>query len=110
VTLFSSPQLGPLSILPRLPEANIPPEWLQALNKAVADGKIPNITVATTPNGGDGDPAYGTENTTGPEICSSYYNCRADGDVWDLPEGTLGLTFDDGVGIYLSILFIIVVD
>jgi chitin deacetylase len=78
-----------------LPEANIPPEWLQALNKAVAAGKIPKIAAATVPNGND--PDYGSENASAPEICSSYFNCRAPGDIWDLPDGQLGLTFDDGV-------------
>jgi len=77
-----------------LPETNIPPEWLQALNKAVADGKIPSITIPTIPNGND--PDYGSDNATSTAICSSYFNCRADGDIWDLPDGMLGLTFDDG--------------
>ena len=83
-----------------LPEANIPPEWLQALNKAVAAGKIPNITIATVPNGND--PDYGSDNAQSPEICSSYFNCRAPGDIWDMPDGQLALTFDDGV--HLSVL------
>jgi peptidoglycan/xylan/chitin deacetylase (PgdA/CDA1 family) len=31
-----------------------------------------------------------------PEICSSTYQCRIPGDVWDAPAGFLGLSFDDG--------------
>jgi len=78
-----------------LPETNIPPEWLQALSKAVAAGKIPNIAIPTSASESD-PPNYGSENATSLEICSSYYNCRADGDIWDLPDGQLGVTFDDG--------------
>jgi peptidoglycan/xylan/chitin deacetylase (PgdA/CDA1 family) len=77
-----------------LPETNIPPEWLQALSKAVADGKIPNITIPTIPNGND--PDYGADDPKSAAICSSYANCHAEGDIWDLPDGQLGLTFDDG--------------
>jgi len=84
-----------------LPETNIPPEWLQALSKAVAAGKIPNITIPTSASESD-PPNYGSDNATSPEICSSYFNCRADGDIWDLPDGQLGVTFDDGV--HLSML------
>ena len=78
-----------------LPENNIPQEWTDALTKAVAAGKIPNITIPTVPNGND--PDYGSDNYTSAEICSAYYDCRADGDIWDAPNGTLGLSFDDGV-------------
>jgi len=77
-----------------LPETNIPAEWTTALNKAVADGKIPNITIPTVPNGND--PDYGGEDKSSAAICSAYYGCRADGDIWDAPNGTLGLSFDDG--------------
>ena len=68
---------------------------MTALTKAVADGKIPNITIPTIPN--LNDPDYGGENTSSTEICSAYYGCRVDGDIWDAPNGTLGLSFDDGV-------------
>ena len=71
---------------------------MQALNKAVADGKIPKITIPTVPN--QNDPDYGSDNSTSAEICSSYYGCRADGDIWDAPNGQLGLSFDDGVRLF----------
>jgi chitin deacetylase len=84
------------------PESTIPPAWTEALNKAVADGKIPNIAVPLIPDGNT--PNYGGADPNSTEICSSYYQCRAPGDIWDAPDGMLGISFDDGV--YLSMLAI----
>jgi chitin deacetylase len=63
------------------------------LNAAVAAGQIPDIPVTTLnvnpiyPNGLD---------PTDPSICSSTYDCRAPGDIWDAPDGVIAIGFDDG--------------
>ena len=31
-----------------------------------------------------------------PTICSSAGKCKAEGDIWDAPDGRIGLNFDDG--------------
>lgn len=75
----------------------LPQAWLDALNAAVAAGKIPNIPVSTSTNGSN--PAYSdaTDPTgAGPTICSSTAKCRGAGDIWDAPDGVLGTGFDDG--------------
>ncbi len=72
----------------------MPQEWKNALADAVSAGKIPDIPVttvindwATYPDGNDAG---------GPVICSSFVQCRGDGDVWDAPDGKIGIAFDDG--------------
>ncbi|KAK0190940.1 carbohydrate esterase family 4 protein [Armillaria mellea] len=78
------------------PDTNqLPQAWVDALQEAVSSGKIPNIPQSTnTPNT---NPVYPNGmNPGGPEICSSTYQCRIPGDIWDAPPGTLGVGFDDG--------------
>lgn len=75
----------------------MPVEWLNALNDALARGVIPNISVTTLADPVNGIPTYPSDlNATGPEVCSATYQCRIPGDVWDAPDGALGLSFDDG--------------
>ncbi|KIY65688.1 carbohydrate esterase family 4 protein [Cylindrobasidium torrendii FP15055 ss-10] len=93
------PELGSSTWTAAFPEgtptgADMPQEWKDALAAAVAAGKIPDIAQSDTstgypvyPNGLDGE---------GEEVCSATYKCRADGDIWDAPEGIMGLGFDDG--------------
>ncbi|KAJ6548224.1 chitin deacetylase [Mycena vulgaris] len=74
---------------------SMPAEWTAALNDAIARKAIPDIPVAT--NVPNNNPVYPTGvDPTGPQICSATYGCRIDGDVWDAPEGYLGISFDDG--------------
>ncbi|KAK7049516.1 hypothetical protein VNI00_005547 [Paramarasmius palmivorus] len=72
----------------------LPQEWIATLNAAVADGKIPNIPQSFLQNG---SPAYPNQlNAGGPEVCSSTYQCRSADDIYDGPDGTFGISFDDG--------------
>lgn len=72
----------------------MPQEWKDALATAVQNGKIPNIPVPSPVNG---NPTYPTgANPNGADICSAYYKCRVDTDIWDAPDGHIGIGFDDG--------------
>ncbi|KAF8914600.1 carbohydrate esterase family 4 protein [Mucidula mucida] len=79
-----------------MPSGNdMPQAWKDALADAVAAGKIPDIPQSTTASGTN--PTYPTGfDPTGPVVCSSTYKCRAEDDVWDAPEGQIGISFDDG--------------
>lgn len=78
------------------PDASaMPQEWKDALNAAVAAGKIPNLAPSTN------DPANGPVYAKGldpmsPDVCSATYKCRLDTDLWDAPDGQVGISFDDG--------------
>jgi hypothetical protein len=69
--------------------AKTPKEWLDALDAADSAGLIPKIPVATVPPGKS--PTYGHEDPTSDEICSSTYQCRGTDDVWDAPDGHIGI-------------------
>ncbi|KAF9491030.1 glycoside hydrolase/deacetylase [Pleurotus eryngii] len=75
--------------------AQLPQAWTDALRKAVADGKIPNIPPTRAPSV-DVAPAYppGVD-PMDPNICSATYRCRIPGDMWDAPDGVFGTGFDD---------------
>ncbi|KAG8906060.1 hypothetical protein FRB99_007717, partial [Tulasnella sp. 403] len=72
------------------PDPNAMPDaWKQALQKIKDAGLIPNIPPSKEgvyPNG---------LNPNGPEICSSTAQCHGEGDIWDAPDGMLGVSFDD---------------
>ncbi|KIY49201.1 glycoside hydrolase/deacetylase, partial [Fistulina hepatica ATCC 64428] len=73
---------------------NLPQAWRDALGAAVSAGKIPNIPLPTHNND---YPAYPEGyDPNGPQVCSSYYQCRGDDDIWDAPDGVIGISFDDG--------------
>ncbi|KAG5643946.1 hypothetical protein DXG03_009297 [Asterophora parasitica] len=78
------------------PDVNqLPKQWVDALNDAVAAGKIPNIPQSHNTPGTN--PIYPPGvNPNGPEVCSATYKCRIEGDVWDAPDGTFATAFDDG--------------
>jgi peptidoglycan/xylan/chitin deacetylase (PgdA/CDA1 family) len=86
-------QYPPTNGAPSQAEADIPPLWLAAYNAAKAAGKIPNIPIAVQTGG---LPTYGSTNLMDPTICSSAGKCKAEGDIWDAPDGRIGLNFDDG--------------
>lgn len=74
----------------------MPRAWTDALDAAIAAGKIPNIPIATN-SSTTGEPTYGkgTEPAQA-DICSSTAQCRIEGDIWDAPAGVIGIGFDDG--------------
>lgn len=77
------------------PDPNaLPKEWVDALNAAVAAGKIPNIPAATL-NGANIVYPPGVDPNS-PTVCSGMARCRNPDDIWDAPDGVLALSFDDG--------------
>ncbi|KAF9462650.1 hypothetical protein BDZ94DRAFT_1309542 [Collybia nuda] len=78
------------------PDPNkLPAEWVNALNAAVAAGKIPNVPQSTNTPGVN--PVYPQGvNPNGPEVCSATYKCRHPEDIWDAPPNYFGTGFDDG--------------
>jgi len=78
------------------PDSNAMPQaWKDALNNAVQAGTIPNITVSHQSNPA-ANPTYGSLNPNGPQVCSGTYGCRIAGQIWNAPQGVLGISFDDG--------------
>jgi chitin deacetylase len=73
----------------------MPVAWVNALNAAVAAGKIPNIPMSNNTPGHN--PVYPNGlSPTSPQICSGTYGCRISGDIWDAPNGVFASAFDDG--------------
>ncbi|KAK7039655.1 carbohydrate esterase family 4 protein [Favolaschia claudopus] len=82
---------------PAAPDVSkLPAAWVAALNDAVSRKAIPDIPLSLNASDG-GNPTYPNGlDPNGPEICSATYKCRIDGDIWDGPAGTVGISFDDG--------------
>ncbi|KAG9125692.1 hypothetical protein FRC07_006591 [Ceratobasidium sp. 392] len=79
----------------KLSEAQIPKEWTDALAAAIAAGKIPqDCPVAST--GGTYRNSSGTISPMSPQICSSAAQCKSPDQVYDVPDGLVALSFDDG--------------
>lgn len=78
--------------------SSLPQEWVDALNDAVNAGKIPSIPVTTTSNGASPVyPAGVDQNRDNSTICAATNRvCRIPGDIWDAPDGVMGIGFDDG--------------
>ncbi|ETW84072.1 carbohydrate esterase family 4 protein [Heterobasidion irregulare TC 32-1] len=75
--------------------SKMPQAWKDALNAAVQAGKIPDIPPTTVPAGQN--PVYANNlDPMSPQVCSSTYKCRISTDVWDAPDGVVGISFDDG--------------
>lgn len=73
----------------------MPQEWKDALNAAIQAGKIPDLPLSII--GSDGNPYYpGGLDPNGDQVCSGTYKCRIDGELWDAPDGHIGISFDDG--------------
>ncbi|KAF8909480.1 hypothetical protein CPB85DRAFT_1222100 [Mucidula mucida] len=73
----------------------MPQAWKDALSAAVAAGKIPDIP-PSQPDA-DGFPTYPDGfDPNGPIVCSATYKCRNPADIWDAPDGSIGVGFDDG--------------
>ncbi|KAI9447952.1 carbohydrate esterase family 4 protein [Lactarius indigo] len=78
------------------PDSNaMPQSWKDALNNAVQAGKIPNYPPSKQ-NAPSTNPTYGALNPSSPQVCSATYGCRIAGQVWDAPQGVIGISFDDG--------------
>ncbi|KAJ7068275.1 hypothetical protein C8F01DRAFT_1050292 [Mycena amicta] len=75
--------------------SHMPTEWRDALNAAVSSGDIPDIPRASNlPNQ---NPTYPSGlDPNGKVVCSATYKCRNPDDIWDAPDGTIGISFDDG--------------
>jgi chitin deacetylase len=78
------------------PAAGMPQAWTDALNAAVSAGKIPSFPPATIQNGGNPTYAAGNDPNNQQTVCSATYGCRIPGDIWDAPDGVMGVSFDDG--------------
>ncbi|KAI5120667.1 hypothetical protein M0805_006956 [Coniferiporia weirii] len=78
--------------------SSIPQSWIDALNTAVSAGKIPDIPVPTL--GNNPSPVYPGDvnaNRNNATVCAATdRECRIPGDIWDAPEGVIGIGFDDG--------------
>ncbi|VDB90092.1 unnamed protein product [Peniophora sp. CBMAI 1063] len=75
---------------------SVPKAWTDALNAAVAAGKIPNVPVSSQPNGPSTTPVYQDQDASKQPICSASAHCRLPGQIWDAPSGVVGISFDDG--------------
>lgn len=76
--------------------AGVPQEWTDALNEAVAAGKIPNIPPSSV-NAATSQVTYPNGiNPSDPSVCSATFGCFAPTDVWNGPDGVLAIGFDDG--------------
>ncbi|KAK0527080.1 hypothetical protein OC834_004557 [Tilletia horrida] len=74
------------------PASSNKPEWLQALNDAVAAGKIPNIPPSKL--NAAGSPTYPSGI---PDPCNwSNTGCQGKDDIYVAPDGYMGIQFDDG--------------
>lgn len=83
----------------KLTASDLKPEWKTLLDQAVSSGLIPTNCPVAKQSGGAA-PSY--SNSTGKmdpakqPICSSSSQCRGDDQVYDMPDGLVGISFDDG--------------
>lgn len=69
--------------------SKMPKAWVNALNAAVAAGKIPDIPPSTLNS--DGVPVYPSGyDPTSSQVCSGSEQCRIPGDIWDAPANHVG--------------------
>ncbi|VDB90093.1 unnamed protein product [Peniophora sp. CBMAI 1063] len=78
----------------KLSADDVPQAWKDALAAAIAAGKIPDIPVSTP--SASGNPTYGGQDPDKLPICSGTYGCRLSTSIWDGPNNTIGISFDDG--------------
>ncbi|KAK7695815.1 hypothetical protein QCA50_000453 [Cerrena zonata] len=72
----------------------LPQAWVDALNDAVSSGKIPSFGPSKATGG---NPMYPGADPSSDTICSTTYKCRKNPDnIYDAPDGLLGVSFDDG--------------
>lgn len=102
---FRSPPIAWAAAYPAsTPDANAMPQaWKDALAAAEKAGKIPNIPPSSSSN--KGNPVYPSGyDPLSAQVCSATYKCRIAGDIWDAPQGVIGISFDDGP-LPVSVLF-----
>ena len=72
----------------------MPKFWKDFIANAIKEGKIPDIPQTHLVNG---IPMYPNGfDPTSSEVCSGDVQCKIPGDVWDAPNGEIGIGFDDG--------------
>ncbi|KAH8118696.1 glycoside hydrolase/deacetylase [Phellopilus nigrolimitatus] len=98
-----SPSVGSPSWSAKYPAStpdpsSLPQSWVDALNAAVSAGKIPDIPPSTSTGGNSPVyPAGTNEKRNDPSICAATDRiCRIPEDIWDAPDGVIGIGFDDG--------------
>ncbi|KAG8724039.1 hypothetical protein FRC11_002219 [Ceratobasidium sp. 423] len=76
----------------------IPQAWLDAMNKALADGKIPsyNDVPVAAAAGSYKSKSGSTLNGGKAPICSSSLGCKDNTQIYDVPDGIVAISFDDG--------------
>ncbi|CAE7123779.1 unnamed protein product [Rhizoctonia solani] len=77
---------------------SIPKPWLDAMNKAIADGKIPStndVPIATTAGVYRSSSGRTLDGGKAP-ICSSTVGCKDSTQIYDVPDGIVAISFDDG--------------
>jgi chitin deacetylase len=83
-----------------LPKEKLPSAWFDALDAAVAAGKIPNIAPPIQkklPDGSLSNPIYADgSGGESPDICSQTAGCLGKGVIKDAPDGVFATSFDDG--------------
>ncbi|KAE8215750.1 hypothetical protein CF327_g993 [Tilletia walkeri] len=73
---------------------HLKPEWKAALDAAVKAGKIPNIPVSSSQDGGTPTYPSGTDMSN---VCNwSINQCQGPNDIFKAPTGYVGVNFDDG--------------
>ncbi|KAK1234313.1 hypothetical protein PQX77_002484 [Marasmius sp. AFHP31] len=77
------------------PKESVPREWLDVLNVKVASGKIPDVSKTTLDT--KGKPVYpeGVDHLS-QDIGSTTYLSHGPESIWNGPQGTFGISFDDG--------------
>ncbi|KAG8726567.1 hypothetical protein FRC11_014923, partial [Ceratobasidium sp. 423] len=74
------------------------PERKAALDRAIASGRISMNVPAATLN--EGAPSYrnssGAMDPAEQPICSGFVKCKGAGQIYDMPDGIVGLSFNDG--------------
>ncbi|KAI0031381.1 hypothetical protein K488DRAFT_71449 [Vararia minispora EC-137] len=73
----------------------MPQKWKDALKAAEGAGKIPSIPVSRQTSNG-ATPTYDGHDPGAQPVCSASYQCRLPGQLWDAPDGVIGISFDDG--------------
>lgn len=86
------------------PQSMTPQPWLDALQAAVSSGKIPNVPVATADSQGNID--YPNNAANDPATCSwTVTKCNGPGDIYEAPNNTIAVAFDDGPTEYSNQLY-----
>jgi chitin deacetylase len=77
------------------PQSSLPKDWVDALNAAVAAGKIPDIPTSTATSDGV---SYASKKVGNSKATCSWTTIKCNGpdDITDAPDGEWTIAFDDG--------------